>query len=132
MENHTPLPGLIERNKKSASIAASGSEGAKKGGGKFGGGKPASPNGDKNGPSRPFVPSWRCGLMVHGKPCNHLNYHYVSSEQSDTEVQKTCRKCGGVKKVADKKNSSEKSSSHNAESGMAAMQLKEIKELLLA
>jgi hypothetical protein len=131
-ENHTPLPGLIERNKKSASIAASGSEGAKKGGGNFGGGKPASPNGDKNGLSRPFVSSWRCELMVNGKPCNHLNYHYVSSKQSDTEVQKTCRKCGGDKKVADKKYSSEKSSGHNAESGLAAMQLKEIKELLLA
>ena len=34
--------------------------------------------------------------------------------------------------MADKKLSSEKSSGHNAESGMAAMQLQEIKELLLA
>jgi hypothetical protein len=57
MENHTPLPGLLERNKKTDPIAALGSEGARKGGGKFGGGKsPASPNGDKLGPKRPFVP----------------------------------------------------------------------------
>ncbi len=40
MENHTPLPGLIERNKQSVSIAATGTEGAKKGVGKLGGGKP--------------------------------------------------------------------------------------------
>jgi hypothetical protein len=132
MENHTPLPGLIDRNKKPVPNPTSGTEGAKKGGCKLAGGKPASPNGDKNGPSRQYVPPWRYRHIVDGKPCNHFNYHYVSSKQSDTEVQKTCRKCGGDKKMADKKLSSEKSSGHNAESGMAAMQLQEIKELLLA
>jgi hypothetical protein len=103
MENHTPLPGLVERNKKHVPNAASGTEGAKKGGGKFAGGKPASTSGDKNGPGRLYVPPWRCGHIVDGKPCNHFNYHYVSSKTSDTEVRKTCTKCGGDKKTADKK-----------------------------
>jgi hypothetical protein len=67
--------------------------------------------------------------MVDGKPCNHFNYHYASSKQSDTEVQKTCRKCSGDKKVADKKHSSERSNGHNTES---AKDIKEIKEMMLA
>jgi len=53
MENHTPLQGLIERNKKSVPNAAPGTEGAKKGGGKLGGEKPASPKADKNSPDIP-------------------------------------------------------------------------------
>jgi len=53
MENHTPLQGLIERNKKSVPNAAPDTEGAKKGGGKLGGEKPASPKTDKNSPDIP-------------------------------------------------------------------------------
>ncbi len=128
MENHTPLPGLIERNKPSVPSSTPDTEGAKKGGGKLGGGKPASTNCDKNGPGRQFMPTWRCGHMVDGRLCNHFNYHYASSKQSDTEVQKTFKKCDGDKKVADKKHLSEKSGGHNAE---FVKDIKEIKQTMM-
>ncbi len=99
METRTPLPGLIDRNKQSVPNAAPGTEVAKKGGGRLGGGKPASTSGDTKGSGRPSMPSWRCGHIVEGKTCNQFNYHYASPKQSDTEVLKTCKKCGGDKKL---------------------------------
>ena len=59
--------------------------------------------------------------MVEGKPCNQFNYHYASTKQSDTEVLKACRKCGGDKKVADKRHSSAETVKDNKENKQKAV-----------
>jgi hypothetical protein len=128
IESRTPLPGLIERNKRPLPTASTSSEGAKRCSGKPGGVKnTVSPNGGKWGPKRPFMPTWRCAHLVDGKRCGHFNFYYLTAKPSDTEVAKVCRKCAVDKKVAD---GDKKPGGRDSEAGMAALQFNELECVL--